>query len=79
MISARASGEAGVGDGVGASTVTRCAVSPGYFLDVDGGDRIGNMVTHLHKEGTTVVLCGCAGNGVEMLQSAEWLTCWSCQ
>ena len=44
-----------------------------YFLDVDGCDRIGKMVTRLRKEGTTVVLCGCAGKGVEMLQSAEWL------
>ena len=44
-----------------------------YFLDMDGCDRIGKMVTRLQKEGTIVVLCGCAGKGIERLQSAEWL------
>merc|ERR1711907_97971 len=44
-----------------------------YFMDVDGVDRVGKMVKRLREEGTTVVLCGCTGKGVEMLQRAEWV------
>jgi len=43
-----------------------------YFVDVDGVDRIGKLVKRMREEGTTVVLCGCTGKGVEKLLSAEW-------
>merc|ERR1711907_626247 len=35
------------------------------YLDVDGVDRVGKMVSRLRNEGTTVVLCGCNRKGVE--------------
>merc|ERR1711959_429378 len=44
-----------------------------YFIDVDGVDRIGKMVKQLRSDGTLVVLCGCAGKGIEMLAKSEWL------
>merc|ERR1711907_641947 len=44
-----------------------------YFMDVDGVDRIGKMVKRLRAEGTTVILCGCAGKGIEMLEASEWV------